>query len=50
MLRATGFQGGRTPLLIQKGDDAFAPGVVTGFRRGRRPPARGGYRTLIPNP
>ena len=34
MLRATGCQGGRTgeraPLLIQEGDGAFAPGVVTG--------------------
>ena len=36
MLRAIGCQGGRTPLLIQEGDGAFAPG--------------GSYRTLIPNP
>ena len=26
MLRATGRQGGRAPLLIQEGDGAFAPG------------------------
>ena len=26
MLRATGCQGGRAPLLIQEGDGAFAPG------------------------
>jgi hypothetical protein len=36
MLRATGCQGGRAPLLIQEGDGAFAPGMVTRFRRGWR--------------
>ena len=30
MLRPPGCQGGRTPLLIQEGDGAFATGVVTG--------------------
>jgi hypothetical protein len=36
MLRATGCQGGRTPLLMQEGSERSATG--------------GGYRTLIPNP
>ena len=51
MLRATGCQGGRTDSPPDSGGDgAFAPGVVTTFRRGRWLPAGGGYRTLIPNP